>query len=876
MATGWPLVGRDIEMEVGVAALAEQRGLVVGGVAGVGKSRFANELAERVASSSGAAVLRISGSPVLADVPAGALAPVLASSGAGLGRRADEWAPSDAPEDLLLPWIHQVIAGHRSEHGLLLVVDDAHQLDELSASAVLQLVRSETVQLIATVRSGEPSPHDVIALWKEDLCARLELLGLAEREIAELAGAVLGAPLDDDSAHRLAAASLGIPLAARELVLDGLDTGRFRTVHGLVHWDPAGSVGVRLHDLVASWLGALEREPARLLLMVAVGEPVPYELLQVAERKALEELLARGALVVDDDRGVRLGHPLYGEVARAQASVLELDETRADLAERLRPTLGPDDPDLLRCGRWLVAAGSGISSADLPLLVDGAELAVRLGDVEGALALAEAAVAAGSIAAIGIRADALVRLGRVDEALAALDELRHADATPEMIRRAAQVEIVAHLGYRGDRAGAEAAADRAIARLTRPADHAFVRGVLATNLSLAGHVAEAGEIATQVLATDDPAARLRALPGATAALVAAGRIEEAIARGRGGLDESLACLETVPDGLRWSASALAWALLVGGELAQLRELTDLMAGTARADAEVAAFRYLITGRVALFEGRPTAALPALGSALVWHQDRGQLQRVRWLLALLAEAEAGVGMLEESATSEAAARALPPTGHLADLDAARAMAWAAATRDSVGGVELLRDAVAQAADRGALPFELLAGFDLFRITTGKAVRRRLVELTGAVSGRASATIRAIVTAETGDELDQAARLAAEHGLALWSAEVSQRAAAAHRARGRGRAASSAARDAVDRWESCGRPRSPAFVDPGAPAALTSREREVAELAAAGEPSRAIADRLGVSTRTVDNLLGRVYLKLGIRGRSELGDALRSGA
>jgi DNA-binding CsgD family transcriptional regulator len=44
--------------------------------------------------------------------------------------------------------------------------------------------------------------------------------------------------------------------------------------------------------------------------------------------------------------------------------------------------------------------------------------------------------------------------------------------------------------------------------------------------------------------------------------------------------------------------------------------------------------------------------------------------------------------------------------------------------------------------------------------------------------------------------------------------------------------------------------------------------VAELAAAGLPSRGIAERLGITTRTVDNLLGRVYVKLGISGRSEL--------
>jgi DNA-binding CsgD family transcriptional regulator len=57
-------------------------------------------------------------------------------------------------------------------------------------------------------------------------------------------------------------------------------------------------------------------------------------------------------------------------------------------------------------------------------------------------------------------------------------------------------------------------------------------------------------------------------------------------------------------------------------------------------------------------------------------------------------------------------------------------------------------------------------------------------------------------------------------------------------------------------------------------LTSRERQVAELAAVGHRSREIADRLYLSPRTVENHLQRVYSKLGVNGRIELSPALRS--
>jgi DNA-binding CsgD family transcriptional regulator len=56
-------------------------------------------------------------------------------------------------------------------------------------------------------------------------------------------------------------------------------------------------------------------------------------------------------------------------------------------------------------------------------------------------------------------------------------------------------------------------------------------------------------------------------------------------------------------------------------------------------------------------------------------------------------------------------------------------------------------------------------------------------------------------------------------------------------------------------------------------LTSRERQVAELAAVGHRSRAIADRLYLSPRTVENHLQRVYTKLGVTSRAELSPVLR---
>jgi DNA-binding CsgD family transcriptional regulator len=58
-------------------------------------------------------------------------------------------------------------------------------------------------------------------------------------------------------------------------------------------------------------------------------------------------------------------------------------------------------------------------------------------------------------------------------------------------------------------------------------------------------------------------------------------------------------------------------------------------------------------------------------------------------------------------------------------------------------------------------------------------------------------------------------------------------------------------------------------PRAPDDLTATEKEVARLTASGMTNRQVADALVLSPRSVDGVLTRVYAKLGIRSRAELG-------
>jgi DNA-binding NarL/FixJ family response regulator len=68
------------------------------------------------------------------------------------------------------------------------------------------------------------------------------------------------------------------------------------------------------------------------------------------------------------------------------------------------------------------------------------------------------------------------------------------------------------------------------------------------------------------------------------------------------------------------------------------------------------------------------------------------------------------------------------------------------------------------------------------------------------------------------------------------------------------------------------RTPALATAVRPLPLTTREREVVELAARGLANRAIAERLTVSVRTVEGHLYRAGLKLGVSERTTLRDVL----
>jgi hypothetical protein len=168
----------------------------------------------------------VSGTKAASGLPLGAVAPLLVGTDIGVGtdvaHRADLFRRAVSA---LVRW-----AG---DHRLLLLVDDAHELDEVSAALVHQIASSGAGFVLITIRTGERAPEPIMALWKDDIAERIEVAGLELAAVEQVLAAVLEGVIESSTASRLAGKSGGNVLFLRELVLGALADGTLQRVGGV-------------------------------------------------------------------------------------------------------------------------------------------------------------------------------------------------------------------------------------------------------------------------------------------------------------------------------------------------------------------------------------------------------------------------------------------------------------------------------------------------------------------------------------------------------------------------------------------------------------------------------------------------------------------
>ena len=263
---------------------------------------------------------------------------------------------TDATDGSPLMLARKVFAGLKEDPGdarLLLFVDDAHQLDDMSAMVVHQMVLQNTASVIATMRTGDPAPDTVTALWKDGLLRRLELQPLSHNESSELLQTVLDGPVSTTCVERMWTLSRGNVLFLHHLVEHERESGRLASINGEWRWTETHSVSPSLVELVEMQIGAVPDDVREVVDLVAIAEPVDLSLLEsIAEPRAIEVAEQRGLIAATaDPQFVYVGHPLYGEIRLSQCGPMRLRRLRGRVASAMARA-GSADP--LRLGLlWL-------------------------------------------------------------------------------------------------------------------------------------------------------------------------------------------------------------------------------------------------------------------------------------------------------------------------------------------------------------------------------------------------------------------------------------------------------------------------------------------------------------------------------------------
>jgi DNA-binding CsgD family transcriptional regulator len=866
-------VGRREELEFVERATNRlgTAGVVVAGAPGVGKTRLVREALAR-AQTAGRSTAWSQATRSGAGIPFAALAHLLPAGIAGAGPRN------------LLRIAADAIAERSPEGTLVLGIDDAHLLDDHSATLVHLLAETNRCAIVATIRADEAVPDSITVLWKDELVERLELQPLSREETDELLEQALEDRVDAATVHRLWTVTRGNVLFLRELVLGGLETSRLQQVRGAWKWRGGFADVPRLSDVLGGRLRALGSGERALLEVVAAAEPIALEVLEgLDEARWLRSAESTGLLEISAGTPQMAGisHPLYAEALRSETAPTRRHAIFRTLAGALGSN--PSPGDLLRVATWRLEIGD---VSDARLFVAAARDALARFDYRLAHNLATAARdSGGGLESQVLIAQALQGLGRFEHAeatLAAAERMSASETERAEVATRRALNLYWHLGQKDDAQSVLTAARSGVVsadladmlkaatgsyhvfggdtqkclhelsplvsrRSTSPRNRLLAALAVTFALSVSGQTRRARSIVRSVLELAEQQGsaveswfgtdRISLLINDYVSLAMEGRLHDGIASAQAAFEESIVHGDAIFVGPH--AHFLGWMTLACGSArtsrAWLRTAVDAL-------DEVDYQRHLSAALADLAHAEALLGdLRAAEEAL----ERAESERVRWFV------------IDESFVGAGAC-------------------WTAVARGEITrGAQLALATARRVREAGQLYFEAACLHDAARLGMAARVASRLAELSGSFDGvlvPAYANHAAALAGSDPAGLTGVSEEFEKMGAILFAAEAAAEAARLHRREGRkGSALASAAR-ARTLVERCEGAHTPALAHLDFDLPLTRREEEIATLAAAGNSNREIAERLVVSVRTVDNHLHSAYSKLGVRSRRELAPIL----
>jgi DNA-binding CsgD family transcriptional regulator/type II secretory pathway predicted ATPase ExeA len=869
---GWPLVGRDKELTQLAGAVADRRGAVIMGPAGVGKTTLALRYLE-LARKQGMAVARASATRASQALPFGALAPVLPPDpdGDGLGRE---------NQTELLRRYGRAVAETAGGRPLVVFVDDAHLLDGGSATLVHQLALTGKATVLLTAQSGQTVPDPVVALWKDALAERIEVAVLPDAAIEELLVTVLGGPVDTSSLRQLADHCRGNPMVLRELVTGALDSGALAADGGIWRLRSELRLTARLVELVALRLGNLTDAERAVLELAAVGEPLGQaELARLADPRSVETLERKGLITSRaDGRRVQvwLAHPVIGDVMWVGVSALRERVLTRSLAEVIETTGARRREDTLRLASLRLVGGGGSAS----LLQAGAIAARARHDHPLAEQLARAALAEGAgFGARFVAAEAAHFQGRPAQAERELAALA-ADAASDAEQARVALLRFDNAFFLQGRVPDLRLLDDVAGAIVDP----FWRDQLLDRRSFVMSFSRGPRVVVETATTS-----LRH-PGSDP-LTAAHLILMYNLSRLGRLDEVIRLLSAHPTSaaipapdqswVLWSLfSARVTALIWAGRLHEAEELLTRAQGVVidQPAAEASAFVAHRLASLHLEQGRLMSAFRRASESYTLFQQLGRAFAAQLPYTDAAQALALAGHADGAAGTLAALDALGvPAMLINETEVLQARAWTAA---AAGDLPAARQWLEMAADLGEEIGDLIGAVSalhgLARLGHARQVSARLASLATQVDGdlvAARAAYASALAARDSEVLGKVADDFEDLGTILYAAEASAEAAVLLRHAGETRRAAAAEQRAARLLARCEGAATPPVRFITARVRLTQGEFDTAMQAAAGRSNKQIAAEMQLSVRTVESHLQRAYEKLGISGRHELAGALQ---
>ena len=857
MVDRWPLTGRGEELRIIGEALTddEHNGIVVAGLAGVGKTRLARAAAD-AAARAGWAVRRVAGTATGRPVTLGAFA---------------RWADDTDTSPLTLA--RNVFAGLTAGADgtpLLVFVDDAHLLDDLSALVVHQMMLQNVASVIATIRTGEPAPDAITALWKDGLLRRLELQPLSRSESDTLLQTVLDGPLSIDCADRMWELNRGNVLFLHHLVEHERESGQLARIDGEWCWAGTPSVSPSLVELVEQQIGAVPDEIQEVVDLVAIAEPLDRDLLTaLADPQSIEAAQQRGLIMATSTTdAVFVGHPLYGEVRLSQCGSLRLRRLRGRVAAAMA---GAAAADPLRLGLlWM--------ESDLPpdaeILSRAAKISASRLDLPLAERLARAAVDAQPSPSTTLQLAYILyeqEKGQAAEEL--LDTLSSQELAAPGYVDGVTVRAANLLFPLRNPAASRAVIDEAIRHGHETENH----GPLTFRAVIQVMAAEPAETITTMSGVDydrlDSYGRVVGYAAETIALGDLGLTAQASERASAGYRE---LVESPQESYHSSGLAEfhAYALLAAGYVDDAIAVAEQ---AHRHDADLPGMSQSLAvatlGMTALGSGDLTAAQRHLDSARESFGDYGEVAGLFYRFRiLLTEVLARSGDIDAAVAALAATRGSrhPAYGYV-ESGYLMASAWVSAAQGRTAEArEITSRAIEFAQTHGQLAREVLCLQTAVQLGDARGAGR-LAELADQVEGpRAPLSARYAKTLADDDAagLDAVSRDFEAMGDALAAADAAAQAATSHRLAGRRGSALTASARAQLVAKECGGAASPALAAAQVPLPFTRREHEIAKLLSRGLSNRDIAEATSLSIRTVESHIYQASAKAGVSTRSEL--------